>query len=153
MRKYPPIVSEIEKERAANSWILFYFFPIANWVRCKPVGPRIGGRGIGVGVSAWGTLFCWLSPLSLLRSVYPRLSPHHCPSFVQVMNGTGTRRQFIPQAARLGSFVRHRRQVAQGECRPGSLLAIGMLAMALAALNAAARPDGATELSSVASLK
>jgi hypothetical protein len=35
----------------------------------------------------------------------------------------------------------------------GSLLAIGMLAMALAALNPAARPDGATELSSVASLK
>jgi hypothetical protein len=35
----------------------------------------------------------------------------------------------------------------------GSLLAIGMLAMALAALNPAARPDGATELSSVALLK
>jgi hypothetical protein len=31
----------------------------------------------------------------------------------------------------------------------GSLLWIGMLAMALAALNPAARPDGATELSSV----
>ena len=35
----------------------------------------------------------------------------------------------------------------------GSMLAIGMLAMALAALNPAARPDGATELSSVTSLK
>jgi hypothetical protein len=36
----------------------------------------------------------------------------------------------------------------------GSLLAIGMLAMALAGgLNPAARPDGATELSSVTSLK
>jgi len=35
----------------------------------------------------------------------------------------------------------------------GSLLAIGMLAMALAAVNPAARPDGATELSSVISLK
>ena len=34
-----------------------------------------------------------------------------------------------------------------------SLLAIGMLAMALAALNPMARPDGATELSSVTSLK
>jgi hypothetical protein len=35
----------------------------------------------------------------------------------------------------------------------GSLLAIGMLAMALAGLNVAARTDGATELSSVTSLK
>jgi hypothetical protein len=35
----------------------------------------------------------------------------------------------------------------------GSMLAIGMLAMALVALNPAARPDGATELSSVTSLK
>jgi hypothetical protein len=35
----------------------------------------------------------------------------------------------------------------------GSLLAIGMLAMALAGLNSAARPDGATELSSITSLK
>ena len=35
----------------------------------------------------------------------------------------------------------------------GSLLAIGMLAMALAALNPAARPDGAPELASVTSLK
>jgi hypothetical protein len=35
----------------------------------------------------------------------------------------------------------------------GSLLAIGMLAMALAGLNPAARSDGATELSSVTSLK
>jgi hypothetical protein len=35
----------------------------------------------------------------------------------------------------------------------GSLLAIGMLAMALAGLNLAARPDGAAELSSVTSLK
>jgi hypothetical protein len=35
----------------------------------------------------------------------------------------------------------------------GSLLAIGMLAMALAGLNVAARPDGAAELSSVTSLK
>jgi hypothetical protein len=35
----------------------------------------------------------------------------------------------------------------------GSMLAIGMLAMALAALNPAARPDGAIELSSVTSLK
>ena len=35
----------------------------------------------------------------------------------------------------------------------GSLLAIGMLAMALAGLNLAAQPDGATELSSVTSLK
>jgi hypothetical protein len=35
----------------------------------------------------------------------------------------------------------------------GSLLAIGMLAMALTALNPAARPDAATELSSVTSLK
>jgi hypothetical protein len=35
----------------------------------------------------------------------------------------------------------------------GSMLAIGMLALALAALNPAARPDGATELSSVTSLK
>ena len=34
-----------------------------------------------------------------------------------------------------------------------SLLAIGILAMALAGLNAAARPDGATELSSVTLLK
>ena len=35
----------------------------------------------------------------------------------------------------------------------GSLLAIGMLAMALAGLNPAARPDGSTELSSITSLK
>ncbi len=35
----------------------------------------------------------------------------------------------------------------------GSILAIGMLAMALGGLNPAARPDGATELSSVTSLK
>jgi hypothetical protein len=35
----------------------------------------------------------------------------------------------------------------------GSLLAIGMLAMALAGLNPAAQPDGAIELSSVTSLK
>ena len=35
----------------------------------------------------------------------------------------------------------------------GSLLAIGMLAMALAGLNLAAQPDGATEPSSVTSLK
>jgi hypothetical protein len=35
----------------------------------------------------------------------------------------------------------------------GSLLAIGMLAMALAGINVAARTDGATELSSVTSLK
>jgi hypothetical protein len=35
----------------------------------------------------------------------------------------------------------------------GSLLAIGILAMALAGLNLAARPDGAAELSSVTSLK
>jgi hypothetical protein len=35
----------------------------------------------------------------------------------------------------------------------GSLLAIGMLAMALAGLNLAAQPDGATELSSITSLK
>jgi hypothetical protein len=35
----------------------------------------------------------------------------------------------------------------------GSLLAIGMLAMALASLNPAAQPDGAIELSSVTSLK
>jgi hypothetical protein len=35
----------------------------------------------------------------------------------------------------------------------GSLLAIGMLAMALAGLNLAARPDGAIELSSVTALK
>jgi hypothetical protein len=35
----------------------------------------------------------------------------------------------------------------------GSLLAIGMLAMALAGLNPAARPDGAAELASVTSLK
>jgi hypothetical protein len=35
----------------------------------------------------------------------------------------------------------------------GSMLAIGMLAMALGGLNSAARPDGATELSSVTSLK
>ena len=34
-----------------------------------------------------------------------------------------------------------------------SLLAIGMLAMALAGLNLTTRPDGATELSSVISLK
>jgi hypothetical protein len=32
----------------------------------------------------------------------------HFPLFVHLINGTGTRRQFIPQAARLGSFVRHR---------------------------------------------
>jgi hypothetical protein len=35
----------------------------------------------------------------------------------------------------------------------GSLLAIGMLAMAVAGLNLPARSDGATELSSVTSLK
>jgi hypothetical protein len=35
----------------------------------------------------------------------------------------------------------------------GSLLAIGMLALALASLNPAAQPDGAIELSSVTSLK
>jgi hypothetical protein len=35
----------------------------------------------------------------------------------------------------------------------GSLLAIGMLAMALAGLNPAAQPDGAAELASVTSLK
>ncbi len=35
----------------------------------------------------------------------------------------------------------------------GSLLAIGMLAMALAGLNPAAQSDGAIELSSVTSLK
>jgi hypothetical protein len=35
----------------------------------------------------------------------------------------------------------------------GSLLAIGMLAMVLAGLNLTARPDGATEFSSVTSLK
>ena len=35
----------------------------------------------------------------------------------------------------------------------GSLLAIGMLAMAVAGLNVAARSDGATELSSITSLK
>jgi hypothetical protein len=35
----------------------------------------------------------------------------------------------------------------------GSLLAIGMLAMALLGLNLTAQPDGATELSSVTSLK
>jgi hypothetical protein len=35
----------------------------------------------------------------------------------------------------------------------GSLLAIGMLAMAVAGLNLGARSDGATELSSVTSLK
>jgi hypothetical protein len=35
----------------------------------------------------------------------------------------------------------------------GSLLAIGMLAMALAGRNLAAQPDGATELSSITSLK
>jgi hypothetical protein len=35
----------------------------------------------------------------------------------------------------------------------GSLLAIGMLAMAVAGLNFAARSDDATELSSVTSLK
>jgi len=35
----------------------------------------------------------------------------------------------------------------------GSLLAIGMLAMALAGLSPAARPDSAIELSSVTSLK
>jgi hypothetical protein len=35
----------------------------------------------------------------------------------------------------------------------GSILAIGMLAMALGGLNPAARPGGATELSSVTSLK
>jgi hypothetical protein len=35
----------------------------------------------------------------------------------------------------------------------GSLLAFGMLAMAVASLNLAARSDGATELSSVTSLK
>ena len=35
----------------------------------------------------------------------------------------------------------------------GSLLAIGMLAMALAGLNPATRPDDATELSSITSLK
>jgi hypothetical protein len=35
----------------------------------------------------------------------------------------------------------------------GSILAIGMLAMAVAGLNLAARSDGATELSSVTSLK
>jgi len=35
----------------------------------------------------------------------------------------------------------------------GALLAIGMLAMAVAGLNLAAQPDGATELSSVTSFK
>jgi hypothetical protein len=35
----------------------------------------------------------------------------------------------------------------------GSMLAIGMLAMALAGLNPAARPDGATELSSTTALR
>jgi hypothetical protein len=35
----------------------------------------------------------------------------------------------------------------------GSLLAMGMLAMALAGLNLTTRPDGATELSNVTSLK
>ena len=35
----------------------------------------------------------------------------------------------------------------------GSLLAIGMLAMALAGLNLAAQPDGATELAGVTALK
>jgi len=35
----------------------------------------------------------------------------------------------------------------------GSLLAIGMLAMALAGLNPAAQPDGATELAGITSLK
>jgi hypothetical protein len=35
----------------------------------------------------------------------------------------------------------------------GSLLAIGMLAMALAGLNPATRPDDARELSSITSLK
>jgi hypothetical protein len=32
----------------------------------------------------------------------------HFPLFVHLMNGTATRRQFIPRAARLGSFVRHK---------------------------------------------
>jgi hypothetical protein len=35
----------------------------------------------------------------------------------------------------------------------GSLLAIGMLAMALAGINPAAPPDGATELAGVTALK
>ena len=56
----------------------------------------------------------------------------------------------------MGNYLRNPREFdgwLKANAVLSSMFAIGMLAMALAGLNLAARSDGATELSSVTSLK